>query len=128
MLVEDDVSLRMLFQEELQDDGFEVLTAGNGEEAVRQFDQGNFDLIIMDIVMPVMDGIEAMHRLKERNGEVPIIFHSSFPKYQMDPRTKGAAAFIIKSSDSKELKEKIRYILEKKLEGDSTGGAPNSLS
>jgi CheY-like chemotaxis protein len=62
--------------------------------------------------MPVMDGIEAMNLLKEKDGKVPIILHSSYSEYRRDPRTRVADAFVIKSSDLKELKEKISEILK----------------
>lgn len=123
MLAEDDVVLRILFGEELQDEGYEVLTAGNGKEAIQRFEEGKPDLVILDIVMPVMDGIEAMNLLKERNGKVPIILHSSYSEYQMDPRIKGAAAFVIKSSDLTELKRKIREIF---LLSSDRGDRPES--
>lgn len=112
LLVEDEPALGMLYEEELQEEGYEVLTARDGREAIQRFEEGNPDLIIMDIVMPVMDGIEAMNLLKERDGKVPIILHSSYSEYRMDPRTRVADAFVIKSSDLKELKEKVRGILK----------------
>ena len=112
LLVEDESALRLLFEEELQEEGYEVFIARDGREAIQRFEEGKLDLIILDIVMPVMDGIEVMSLLKERNGKVPIILHSSYSEYRMDPRTKAAAAFIIKSSNLKELKEKVREILE----------------
>ncbi len=114
MLAEDDVVLRILFQEELQDEGYEVVAVGNGKEAIQRLEESKIDLIILDIVMPVMDGMEAMKVLEARNGNVPIILHSSFSEYRTDPRIKGAAAYIIKSSDLAELKGKIREILGEK--------------
>ena len=112
LLLEDESALRLLFEEELQEEGYEVFIARDGREAIQRFEEGKLDLIILDIVMPVMDGIEAMSLLKERNEKVPIILHSSHSEYRMDPRTKAAAAFIIKSSNLKELKRKVREILE----------------
>ena len=62
LLVEDEVTLRLLFEEGLQGEGYEVLTARDGREAIQLFEEGKPDLIILDIVMPVMDGIEAMNQ------------------------------------------------------------------
>ncbi len=112
LLVEDELALRLLFEEELQEEGYEVCTARDGREAIQRFEEDKLDLIILDIVMPIMDGIEVMSVLKERNGQFPIILQSSHSEYRMDPRTKAAAAFIMKSSNLEELKRKVREILE----------------
>jgi two-component system response regulator (stage 0 sporulation protein F) len=58
LVVEDEESLRLLYEEELRAEGYEILTAKNGREAIRQLEEGKPDLIILDIVMPVMDGME----------------------------------------------------------------------
>ena len=113
LLVEDDLALRVLFEEELQEEGYEVCTAADGREAIQRFGEGKVDLIILNIVMPSTDGIEVMSLLKERNGKVPIILHSAYSEYRNDPRAQTAAAFIIKSIDLGELKQKIREILER---------------
>ena len=68
LVVEDEESLRLLYEEELKGEGYDILTAKNGREAIRQLETGKPDLIILDIVMPVMDGMEALGRIvsKER--------------------------------------------------------------
>ncbi len=111
LLVEDEDALRMLYGEELEGEGYEVLKARNGKEALQQFDQGRPDLVLLDIVMPVMDGIEALARMKEKKRDVPVILHTSHRQYQKDRRSQAADALIIKSSDLAEMKEKVRELL-----------------
>ena len=73
LVVEDEESLRLLYEEELKAEGYEVLTAGNGREAIQQLETGKPDLIILDIVMPVMDGMEALGRIVGKERKIPII-------------------------------------------------------
>ena len=61
LVVEDEESLRLLYEEELKAEGYEVLTAGNGREAIQQLETGKPDLVLLDIVMPVMDGMSRVH-------------------------------------------------------------------
>jgi CheY-like chemotaxis protein len=77
VLVVDDQELnRTLLQFLLQDDGYEVVIATNGQEALEQFDQHEIDLVLLDVVMPVMDGFTTAPLLKQRAGALylPIIF------------------------------------------------------
>ena len=74
LLVEDDSTLSMIISETLQRDGFDVLTAGNGEEGLKQFTRHGADLIIADVMMPRMDGFEMGRRIRQINRNVPLLF------------------------------------------------------
>jgi CheY-like chemotaxis protein len=113
LVVEDEESLRLLYEEELKSEGYEVLTAGNGREAIHQLEMGKPDLIILDIVMPVMDGMEALGRIVGKERRVPIILNTSYSGYQQDFMSWAADAYVTKSDDLSELKKKIRELLEK---------------
>jgi CheY-like chemotaxis protein len=113
LVVEDEEGLRLLYEEELKAEGYEVLTARNGKEAIEQLEKGKPDLIILDIVMPVMDGIEALGRIVGKDRKIPIILNSSYPGYRQDFMSWAADAYITKSIDLGELKDKVRELLEK---------------
>jgi len=113
LVVEDEEGLRLLYEEELESEGYEVLTARNGKEAIQQLEQGRPDLIILDIVMPVMDGMEALGRIVGKDRKIPIILNSSYPGYRQDFMSWAADAYVTKSTDLGELKDKIRILLEK---------------
>jgi DNA-binding response OmpR family regulator len=114
LVVEDEDSLRLLYEEELTAEGYEVITAKNGKEAIRQFQEGKPDLIILDIVMPVMDGIETLGRILGKERKIPIILNTSYPGYRDEFMSWAADAYIAKSSDLTELKNKVRELLKKK--------------
>jgi two-component system response regulator (stage 0 sporulation protein F) len=113
LVVEDEEGLRLLYEEELKSEGYEVLTAGNGREAIEQLEKGKPDLIILDIVMPVMNGMEALGRIVGKDRKIPIILNSSYPGYRQDFMSWAADAYITKSIDLGELKDKVRELLEK---------------
>ncbi len=114
LIVEDEEALRILYQDELKAEGYEVLTATNGKEAIQQLEKGKPDLVVLDIVMPVMNGLEALGRILGKNRKIPIILHTSHSRYQEDFMSWAADAYVMKSSDLTELKEKIHGLLEKR--------------
>jgi len=114
LLVEDEEALRLLYQEELEEEGYEVFTAKNGKEALQKLRKEKPDLVILDIVMPEMDGMEALGRILGEQKQIPIILHTSHPGYQEDFMSWAADAYVLKSSDLKELKEKIKELIEKR--------------
>src|SRR4030042_2931376 len=79
---EDEERLRLLYEEELKSEGYEVLTAGNGREAIELLETGKPDLIILDIVMPVMDGMEALGRIVGKERKIPIILTTYYSGYR----------------------------------------------
>lgn len=114
LLVEDEEALKLLYQEELEEAGYEVFTAKNGKEALQKLRKERPDLVILDIVMPEMDGMEALGRILSEEKRIPIILHTSHPGYQEDFMSWAADAYVLKSTDRKELKEKIKELLEKR--------------
>jgi DNA-binding response OmpR family regulator len=116
LIVEDEDVLISLYEEELRAEGYDVVMARNGKEAIAKFEEKAPDLVTLDIVMPVMDGMETLGRMLRKGRKIPIILHTSYPHYKDDFMSWAADAYIVKSSDLTELKEKIRDLLK---EGDS---------
>ena len=114
LVVEDEEGLRLFYEEELRADGYEVVTAINGKEAIKQVEETSPDLIILDIVMPVMDGMEALSRILRKDRKIPIILNTSYSGYREDFMSWAADAYVTKSTDLTELKGKIQELLKKK--------------
>jgi DNA-binding response OmpR family regulator len=114
LFVDDDEGLRDLYKEELEEEGYEVLTAKNGKEGLENLEKEKPDLVVLDIVMPKMDGMEALGRIIGQDRRIPIILHTSHPGYQEDFMSWAADAYILKSTNLRELKAKIRELLEKR--------------
>jgi two-component system OmpR family response regulator len=74
LVVDDEPNIRELVQVALKFHGCSVTTAANGKEALRQADAGRPDLIVLDVMLPDMDGFEVCRRLRAAGNEVPVIF------------------------------------------------------
>jgi len=111
LIVEDEQHQRELYSMELQDAGYEVEQAANGKEAVEKVKNNKYDLVILDIRMPEMDGIEALGKILSRDKKIPIIIYTAYSNYKSNFMTWTADAYITKSSNLDELKGKIEEIL-----------------
>lgn len=114
LIVDDEAHQRMLYQEELSDEGYQIILARNGKEALEKVLEATPDLIVLDIRMPVMDGLEALGKIIGRERNIPVIIHSAYSSYKDDFMSWAADDFVVKSSDLAELKRKIRELLDKK--------------
>ncbi len=114
LLVEDDPKEQVLYRAELRNEGYDVILASDGREALEKVQQGMPDLVILDIWMPGMDGIDSLGYILRENRKLPVILYSSDPSYKNDFRSWSADAYLLKSSDLTELKETVRALLEKR--------------
>lgn len=76
LIVEDDLSVSEMIKDYLEKEGYKVVTAFEGEEGMQRFQNDSFDLIILDIMMPKLDGIEVMKQIR-RDSSVPILIVSA---------------------------------------------------
>jgi two-component system, cell cycle response regulator DivK len=75
LIVEDEVDLRQLYAQQLSMNGFEVIQAGNGEDAIASITLRHPDVVLMDLSLPIVDGWEATRRLKadDRTAHIPVV-------------------------------------------------------
>lgn len=74
LIVEDDSTLSMIISETLQREGFDTISAANGEEGLRRFFRHNPDIVVADVMMPRMDGFEMARKIRQSNQIIPILF------------------------------------------------------
>lgn len=111
LIAEDDNNLRHLYQRSFTDDGFKVILARTGKEAISKVKKEKPDVIIMDIRMPGMSGLEAMNEIKSFAKKIPVIINTAYPLYQDDFSAWPAAAYLLKSSDLTSLKNEVSKVL-----------------
>lgn len=112
LVVEDDKNQLLLYEQELSLEGYNIITARDGLEAIKKVKEESPDLIIMDINMPRMNGIESMGKILTEQ-KVPIIINTAYSIYKDNFMSWSADAYIIKSSDLSELKNKIKELIGK---------------
>jgi two-component system, response regulator, stage 0 sporulation protein F len=111
LVVDDEPNIRLLYEKELRDEGYNVILAPDAREALKIIEQAVPSLVILDIKMPGMDGIEALGRILARDNSIPVVLNSAYSSYQESFLSWSADAYVIKSSDLTELKAKVRTIL-----------------
>jgi len=114
LCVDDDPILLHLYRDELSEEGYSVILAKDGKEAMRKFGKESPDVVVMDICMPMMEGIQTMAAMQGNNRQVPVILNTVFPQYKDDFMARGAEAYVVKSSDLTELKNKMREVLKRR--------------
>lgn len=118
LIVEDDPTTVQLIEFLLKKNNFEVLVAYDGVEALQIIKKEKPDLILMDVMMPKMDGIEAIEKLQgdEATRDIPIVILSALGQ-EMDVMRglqAGAASYIVKPFSPRELLDEIKAKLAKK--------------
>jgi two-component system response regulator len=110
LLVDDDKHIQTLLREELEDDGYQVSTASNGREAISKLSRTKTDLVILDLRMPEMNGLETMGLILKLRFKTPVIIFSAYSTYRNDSLAKAADAYVVKSSNMSELKKKVQEL------------------
>ena len=120
LLVEDDSTLSMIISETLQRDGFDVLTAGNGEDGLKQFTRHGADLVIADVMMPRMDGFEMGRRIRQINQNVPLLFLTAKSEIEdiVEGFELGGNDYLKKPFKMLELTVRIKALLRRNVRGE----------
>jgi DNA-binding response OmpR family regulator len=111
LIVDDDQNILRLYKEELEEEGYQIVTASNGQEAMDQFEKENPDLVTLDILLPDVDGIKLLRQMKEKRPRMPVIMSTAYD-YRDDFAVWASEAYIVKSSDLTELKSAIKKLTE----------------
>lgn len=117
LIIEDDTFLQGLEASKLTKDGFQVITASTGEEAMRKINEPNIDVILLDLILPNYDGFEILKKIKETEKikDAPVIVFSNLSDEKDVEKSKelGAADFLVKSNFTlDELIKKINSLIK----------------
>ena len=114
LIVDDEPHLRLLYRKDLEDEGYEVFEAASAEEGIAAFEKHHPDLVVMDIRMPGMNGLEAMARVLDKDRRIPIVLNTAYDSYRDDFTSWAADAYVTKGPDTSELRATIRRLLEER--------------
>lgn len=112
LIVDDEDDIRSLYEFELGGEGYETHAVANGEEALKFMeDDRPVDLVILDIKMGSMDGLQVLERLRARKSDIPVILNSAYSTYKSNFTSWLADAYLVKSPNLDELKSQVRELL-----------------
>ncbi|MBI5443191.1 MAG: sigma-54-dependent Fis family transcriptional regulator [Deltaproteobacteria bacterium] len=113
LVVDDDESLRRILEYNLAQEGYAVATVGSGEEALASLERTTFDLVLTDIKMPGMDGIDLLKKVKEHSPGTQVVIITAFGTIEMavEAMKAGAFEYVTKPYNREELKLTIRKAL-----------------
>ncbi len=108
LLVDDEESIHLLYRDELEEEGYEVYSAYSGEEALEKLRELSLDLIILDINMPGMNGLETLRQIKELNPALPVILCSAYEEFKQDISSWASDEYLVKSANLDNLKAAVK--------------------
>lgn len=114
LVVDDEASIRLLYAQELGDEGHDVVTTGTAVEAAERLQTDTFDLIVLDIKLKNESGLDLLQKIVKERHDMPVILCTAFSCYKDDFSAWLADGYVVKSSDLQELKSEIRRVLDKK--------------
>ncbi|MCL5103275.1 MAG: response regulator transcription factor [Armatimonadetes bacterium] len=132
LIVDNEKDLVWALERSLKEEGYEVLKAYSGVQALAKIGRHDFDVIILDVVMPGMDGFQVCRRLRKMNVNVPILFLTMRAAIadRIHGLDRGGDDYLGKPFDMKELKARIRALIrrhERKLEEEVGSERPGSI-
>jgi DNA-binding response OmpR family regulator len=126
LLVEDDDALRFIVKDNLEQNKYDVTVTEDGEKAIHTFNENNFDLIILDVMLPKVDGFQVAKTIRKKNEQVPIIFLTarSMTEDKITGLSIGGDDYIPKPFSMEELLLKIKIFLKRSQAHPVGTGSP----
>lgn len=121
LVVDDESNIRLLYRQELSDEGYEVVTAANAIEAVDRLQETDFDLVVLDIKLKNESGLDLLQKIVKEKHDLPVILCSAFSYFKDDFSAWLADSYVVKSSNIQELKDEIRKVFEKRAHRSGAG-------
>jgi len=114
LVVDDESNIRLLYSQELSEEGYQVVTAASAAEAAEKLAESDYDLVVLDVKLKNESGLDLLQKMVKERHDMPVILCTAFSCYKDDFSTWLADGYVVKSSDPQELKDEIKRLLEKK--------------
>ncbi|MFP4133927.1 MAG: response regulator transcription factor RpaB [Halothece sp.] len=126
LVVDDEASIRRILETRLSMIGYEVVTAADGEEAIATFNENQPDLVVLDVMMPKLDGYGVCQELRKES-DIPIIMLTALGDVadRITGLELGADDYVVKPFSPKELEARIRSVL-RRVDKEGLSGIPSS--
>ncbi len=128
LIIEDEKRVAQLTQKGLIQLGYKVDVAYDGDEGLIKFNEGNIDLVICDIMLPTINGLEVSKRIRQNDKLTPILMLTALGTTddKLEGFDSGADDYMVKPFDLRELDARIKVLLRRKLEQNDTNKQTNS--
>ena len=127
LLVDDNEHHLEIYGAALEEDDHWVVKANSGAKALAKVHEGRPDLVVLDVSMPNIDGINLLGRLLDIDNTLPVILHSGYQQYRDNFLTWCADAFVVKSSDPTELRMTVLRVLRERKGNQRPKSASTTL-
>jgi DNA-binding NtrC family response regulator len=124
LVIDDEKNIRTTLQQVLESGGYEVATAVNGEDGLLKLTKSEFDMVLLDMKLPGMDGLEVLRKMRENNYETPVAIITAYGTIEnaVEAMKLGAADYLRKPFSGPEIKALVKTILERQhLSEDQLG-------
>ena len=111
MVVDDEKHIRLLYSEELEDEGYQVITVSNGYKLLEKIENEKPDLVILDIKLRDYDGLDLLLSIRNKFYDMPVGICSAYDTFKEDIRSIAADFYVVRSYDLTELKNNIAKTL-----------------
>ncbi len=112
LVVDDEEHIRFLYSEELTEEGYDVITADSGYRLLERIEEEKPDLVVLDIKMADYNGLDLLQDIRNHYPDLPVILCTAYDTFKEDMKSIAADAYVIKSFDLTELKERIKETLK----------------
>lgn len=112
LIVDDDEPIQILYADELMEEGYEVIATGDGVGLLGLIEEAQPDVVVLDIRLGESNGLDLLQDIRNTYYELPVILCSAYSAFRYDLKSIAADYFVVKSSDFRELKVKIKMALE----------------
>ena len=115
LIVEDEYNIRKLLSKYISNQGYEIIEAEDGQKAIQIFENEHIDLIITDVMMPIMDGLTLVNKVRMTNPELPILMLTALDSFEDKEKGffSGADDYMVKPIDLNEMLLRIKALLRR---------------
>ena len=112
LIVDDENVIRILYADELTEEGYDVITCGDGSRILDLIEENKPDVVVLDIKMGKYNGLDLLQDIRSDYYDLPVILSSAYPAFEKDGRSIAADYYVVKTSDLNDLKIKVQMAME----------------
>lgn len=112
LIMDDEESIQILYEDELFEEGYEVILSGDGSKLMELIEKENPDIILLDIKLGEYNGLDLLKDIRKTHYDLPVILCTAYTAYKCDMRFSAHDYYLLKSLNLNELKTKIKMALE----------------